>query len=83
MTANGRPAGDTEAMAVGNGLVAYLVLGDRDTKTQREADAEVRRLRRAMADAHPDRGGTDAEFISLNLQYEAARAARDDLGAAS
>lgn len=32
-------------------------------------------LRKAMADAHPDRGGTDAEFIAARQRYERARAA--------
>lgn len=31
-------------------------------------------LRKAMADAHPDRGGTDAEFIAARARYERARA---------
>lgn len=31
-------------------------------------------LRKAMADAHPDRGGTDAEFIAARQRYEHARA---------
>jgi hypothetical protein len=30
-------------------------------------------LRRAMADAHPDRGGTDKAFIAARTRYEAAR----------
>lgn len=30
-------------------------------------------LRKAMADAHPDRGGTDAEFIKARQRYEAAK----------
>lgn len=30
-------------------------------------------LRQAMADAHPDRGGTDAEFIAARQRYEHAR----------
>jgi hypothetical protein len=31
-------------------------------------------LRKAMADAHPDRGGTDADFIAARQRYERARA---------
>ena len=34
-------------------------------------------LRMAMADAHPDRGGTDAEFIAARHRYEAAKARQD------
>lgn len=30
-------------------------------------------LRKAMAAAHPDRGGTDAEFIAARQRYERAR----------
>lgn len=30
-------------------------------------------LRKEMADAHPDRGGTDAEFIAARKRYEQAR----------
>ncbi len=30
-------------------------------------------LRQAMADAHPDRGGTDAAFIAARDRYERAR----------
>ncbi|MFJ2067067.1 hypothetical protein ACIOIM_29270 [Streptomyces albidoflavus] len=30
-------------------------------------------LRRAMAAAHPDRGGTDAEFIAARARYEQAK----------
>lgn len=32
-------------------------------------------LRKAMADAHPDRGGTDAEFIAARDRYQRARSA--------
>ncbi|MFB7736226.1 hypothetical protein ACFC08_17935 [Streptomyces sp. NPDC056112] len=31
-------------------------------------------LRKAMADAHPDRGGTDEAFIAARARYEKARA---------
>lgn len=31
-------------------------------------------LRRAMADAHPDRGGTNAAFIAARIRYQRARA---------
>lgn len=30
-------------------------------------------LRKAMADAHPDRGGTDEAFIAARQRYEAAK----------
>ena len=35
--------------------------------------AELDRLRREMAAVHPDRGGSDAEFIAAHKRYEAAR----------
>ena len=35
-------------------------------------------LRKAMADAHPDRGGTDEAFIAARQRYEHARAAEGD-----
>lgn len=36
---------------------------------------DLAELKAAMADAHPDRGGTDAEFIAARRRYEQARAA--------
>lgn len=36
--------------------------------------ASLPELRKAMADAHPDRGGTDAEFIAARRRYERAMA---------
>src|SRR5260370_35373960 len=33
---------------------------------------DLRELRRAMADAHPDRGGTNEEFIAARERYERA-----------
>jgi hypothetical protein len=33
-------------------------------------------LRKAMADAHPDRGGSDEAFIAARQRYESARAAQ-------
>lgn len=35
--------------------------------------AEVDRLRAEMAAVHPDRGGTDVEFIAAHKRYDAAR----------
>ncbi|MFF5703449.1 hypothetical protein ACFY7H_13210 [Streptomyces sp. NPDC012794] len=35
--------------------------------------ASLQELRQAMAAAHPDRGGTDAEFIAARQRYERAR----------
>jgi len=33
----------------------------------------LRELKQAMADAHPDRGGTDEAFIAARRRYETAR----------
>lgn len=35
---------------------------------------DLAELKAAMADAHPDRGGTDAEFIAARARYERAKA---------
>lgn len=40
----------------------------------RPKPASLPELRKAMADAHPDRGGTDEAFIAARTRYEAARA---------
>jgi len=37
-----------------------------------EAEPELRRLHMAMADAHPDRGGTNEGFIAARKAYEQA-----------
>ncbi|WP_405941587.1 hypothetical protein [Streptomyces sp. NBC_00207] len=41
-----------------------------------QAKPPLQKLRQAMADAHPDRGGTDAEFIAARRRYEQAKAPR-------
>lgn len=38
--------------------------------------ATVAELKQAMADAHPDRGGTNEAFIAARARYERARAAQ-------
>jgi hypothetical protein len=52
---------------------ADLHRGEREPAEQaaREAPA-IKQLRRAMADAHPDRGGTAERFIETHRQYETA-----------
>ena len=51
----------------------YLYARERDLERKRhEAGPELRRLRMAMADAHPDRGGTDEEFMAARERYEQA-----------
>ncbi len=44
---------------------------ERAEQTAREAPS-VTELRRAMADAHPDRGGTAEQFIEARRRYETA-----------
>ncbi|MFD5678537.1 hypothetical protein [Streptomyces sp. NPDC127040] len=51
----------------------YLYLAPPKVPTQPEP-AFLQELRQAMADAHPDRGGTNAEFIAARQRYERARA---------
>lgn len=51
----------------------YLHGGDRERERQRqEAEPEIKRLRREMAAVHPDRGGTNEEFIAARKRYERA-----------
>ena len=42
--------------------------------------ASLAELKQAMADAHPDRGGTDEAFIAARQRYEQARAKADRAG---
>jgi hypothetical protein len=39
---------------------------------RKEAEPELRQLRREMADAHPDRGGTNEQFMAARKRYERA-----------
>ncbi|MFE2326097.1 hypothetical protein ACFXD5_19580 [Streptomyces sp. NPDC059385] len=48
----------------------YLAPPEIPTRTE---PASLQALRQAMADAHPDRGGTAAEFIAARKRYEQAR----------
>ncbi len=41
-------------------------------RKRKEAGPELRRLRMAMADAHPDLGGTNEEFMAARERYEQA-----------
>jgi hypothetical protein len=51
----------------------HLFSGDRERERQREdAEPEIRRLRREMAAVHPDRGGTNEEFIAARKRYKDA-----------
>lgn len=44
-----------------------------DLEPPKPATPDVKALKAAMAAAHPDRGGTDAEFIAARERYERAR----------
>ena len=51
----------------------HLFRRERDQEQKRaEAEPELRRLKLAMADAHPDHGGTSEEFIAARERYEQA-----------
>jgi hypothetical protein len=51
----------------------YLYAWEREQERKREeAGPELRRLRMAMAEAHPDRGGTNEGFIAARKAYEQA-----------
>jgi hypothetical protein len=39
---------------------------------RKEREPELKQLRRQMADAHPDRGGTNDEFMAARKRYEQA-----------
>lgn len=52
---------------------AYLFAPERERERKRpEREADVKRLRRDMAAVHPDRGGTNEEFIAARERYERA-----------
>ena len=51
----------------------HLHRGEREPARQAEPPAAlIKRLRRAMADAHPDRGGTVEQFIQARRRYQTA-----------
>jgi len=51
----------------------HLYRGEREPARQSAPQpAPVKQLRRAMADAHPDRGGTVEEFIQARRRYQMA-----------
>ena len=52
----------------------HLYRGGRQRAGPAAPDAPpIKELRRAMADAHPDRGGTAAQFIQARRRYQTAR----------
>jgi hypothetical protein len=51
----------------------HLYRGERERAVQAAPDAPlIKELRRAMANAHPDRGGTSEQFIQARRQYQTA-----------
>jgi hypothetical protein len=51
----------------------HLYRGEHEPAGQAASDASrVKALRRAMADAHPDRGGTAEQFIEARHRYQTA-----------
>jgi hypothetical protein len=51
----------------------HLYRGERERAGQAAPQAPpIRELRRAMADAHPDRGGTTEQFIQARRRYQMA-----------
>jgi hypothetical protein len=55
---------------------AHLYAWEREQERKRpEREAEIKRLRMEMADAHPDRGGTNEGFRAARERYEMALAA--------
>jgi hypothetical protein len=52
---------------------ANLYRGERERAQPAAPEASpIKELRRAMADAHPDRGGTAEQFIQARRQYQTA-----------
>jgi hypothetical protein len=54
----------------------YRGEGERAGQAARDA-SRIKELRRAMADAHPDRGGTAEQFIEARRRYQTAPRPRD------
>ena len=53
----------------------HLYRGERERAGQAARGVSfIKELRRAMADAHPDRGGTADQFIAARCRYQAALA---------
>jgi hypothetical protein len=56
----------------------HLFRADRERERERaEREPQIRQLRRKMANAHPDRGGTAEEFMAARERYERALRARE------
>ena len=67
-------------------LVALLRLPERIGGAPRDGSSDeldLRKLKTAMADAHPDRGGNGEDFIAARAAYEAARQELADARSAS
>jgi hypothetical protein len=56
----------------------HLYRGEHERAGQAARDASrIKELRRAMADAHPDRGGTAEQFVEARRRYQIALRPRD------
>jgi hypothetical protein len=70
---NHRHDDDHHLFATREAAEDYLFRWEREQERKRqEAGPELKRLRMAMADAHPDRGGTNEGFIAARKAYEQA-----------
>ena len=73
MRYHGSARGAGHLFATREAAEEYLFGAERERERQRpELEADVKRLRREMADAHPDRGGTNEEFMAARERYEKA-----------
>jgi hypothetical protein len=71
-TAPDRPAGRL-FFATREAAEDHLYRGERERAGQAAPQAPlIKQLRRAMADAHPDRGGTAEQFIQARRRYQTA-----------
>ena len=67
-----RPAG-RQFFATRQAAEDHLHRGERKRAEQAAREAPpIKELRRAMADAHPDRGGTAEQFIQARRRYQTA-----------
>jgi hypothetical protein len=70
----GRHYGGGTVYATREAAEDYLYRWEREQerRKQRKHEPEVKRLRREMADAHPDRGGSAEEFMKARERYKRA-----------
>lgn len=64
---------DWHLFATHEAAEAYLYRYERERQREaEESGPKLKALKAAMADAHPDRGGTDAAFIAARKEYQQA-----------